>query len=131
MSDQPVERVVDASALLAMLHGEPGADNVAEAVERGAISTVNWSEVYQRSLVRGVDVAGLRSEVEALGLEIVAFTVDDAEQAAEFSPPTRHRGLSLGDRACLALARRLELPALTADRSWLDLDLDVQIEAIR
>ena len=131
MTDQRLGRVVDASALLALLHAEPGAASVEEVVEHAAISTVNWSEVCQRSLVRGVDVAGLRSDVGALGLEIVAFTVDDAEQAARFSPQTRRLGLSLGDRACLALARRLEMPALTADRSWLDLNLDVQIEAIR
>jgi PIN domain nuclease of toxin-antitoxin system len=114
-----------------MLHAEPGAETVEQTVEESAISTVNWSEVYQRSLARGVDVAGLRSDVEALGLEIVPLTADDAEQAAEFWLMTRHLGLSLGDRACLALARRLGLPALTADRSWLELDLGVQIEAIR
>jgi ribonuclease VapC len=131
VSEEPRARVVDASALLAMLHAEPGAEIVEEAVAESAISTVNWSEVYQRSLARGVDVAGLRSDVEALGLEIVLFTVDDAEQAAELWPPTRHLGLSLGDRACLALARRLGLPTLTADRSWLDLTLGVQIVAIR
>ncbi len=123
--------VLDASALLAMLHSESGAEIVEAAIDQGAISTVNWSEVYQRSVGRGVDVAGLRNDVEALGVEIVPFTVDDAEQAAELWPPTRHIGLSLGDRACLALARRLGLPALTADRSWLGEDLGIDIVPIR
>ena len=123
--------VLDASALLAMLHSEPGAEIVEATVDQGAISTVNWSEVYQRSVGRLVDVAGLRDDVEALGLEVVPFTVDDAEQAAELWPPTRHIGLSLGDRACLALARRLGLPALTADRSWLREDLGIDIQPIR
>jgi ribonuclease VapC len=131
VSEHGPARVLDASALLAMLHGEPGADVVEEAAEDAAISTVNWSEVYQRVLARGVDVAGLRSDVEAFGLEVVPFTVDDAELAAEYSPVTRHLGLALGDRACLALARRLGLPALTADRSWLELEVGVRIQAIR
>jgi PIN domain nuclease of toxin-antitoxin system len=123
--------VVDASALLALLHSEPGADVVEEALERSAISTVNWSEVYQRWVAHGVDVAGLRADVEALGLAIVPLTVEDAEHAAELWSATRQLGLSLGDRACLALARRLGLPALTADRAWLELDLEVEVQAIR
>jgi PIN domain nuclease of toxin-antitoxin system len=131
VSEHGSSLVVDASALLALLHAEPGAETVEEAVEHAAVSTVNWSEIYQRSLVRGVDVVGLRSDIEALGLDIVPFTVEDAEQAAELSPPTRHLGLSLGDRACLALALRLGVPALTADRSWLDVDVGVQVETIR
>ncbi len=123
--------VVDASALLALLHAEPGAETVEEALENGAISTVNWSEVQQRSLASRIDVDDLRGDVEALGLEIVPFTVEDAEQAAALWGPTRHVGLSLGDRACLGLARRLGLPALTADRAWLELDLGVQVQTIR
>jgi ribonuclease VapC len=123
--------VLDASALLALLHAEPGATAVKEVVDRAAISSVNWSEVWQRSLARGVDLSGLRPGVEALGLEIVAFTTGDAERAADLSPQTRSLGLSLADRACLALASRLDRPALTADRSWLELDLSVEIQAIR
>lgn len=95
------------------------------------MSTVNWSEVYQRWLARGVDVTDLRADMEALGIEVVPFTVEDAEQAAELWRMTRQQGLSLGDRACLGLARRLGLPVLTADRAWLDLDLGVDVQAIR
>ena len=131
MSDTDVACVLDASALLALLHHEPGAELVEEALEQAAISSVNWSEVYERWLTRGVDVSGLRADAEALGLEIVPFTVEDAEQAAELSAPTRHLGLSLGDRACLGLARRLDLPAITADRAWLDVDLGVEVKSIR
>lgn len=131
MSAEGPACVLDASALLALLHAEQGAEVVEEAVEQAAMSTVNWSEVYQRWVARGVDVGGLRADVGALGLEIAPFTADDAERAAELWPATRHSGVSLGDRACLALALRLGLPALTADRSWLDLDLDVEIRAIR
>jgi ribonuclease VapC len=123
--------VLDASALLALLHAEPGAATVKEVVDRAAISTVNWSEVCHRSLVRDAGTSGLRAGVQALGLELVAFTAADAERAADLWSPTRGLGLSLGDRACLALASRLGRPALTADRSWLELDLGVEIQAIR
>ncbi len=122
--------VVDASALLALLQGEPGGKSVETAVEGSAMSAVNWSEVHHR-LARGIDVSELRSDVEALGLELVPFAVADAELAATLWSSTRHLGLSLGDRACLALARRLERPALTADRAWLDLDVGVRVHAIR
>ncbi len=126
--------VVDASALLALLHAEPGAETVEEALENGAISTVNWSEVpatLARQRYRRRRSTWRRGDVEALGLEIVPFTVEDAEQAAALWGPTRQVGLSLGDRACLGLARRLGLPALTADRAWLELDLGVQVQTIR
>lgn len=123
--------ILDASALLAVLHSEPGAETVAEVLENAAISAVNWSEVCQRWIAHDVDVADLRADAEALGLQILPFTADDAEQTAELWASTRHLGLSLGDRACLALARRLGRPALTADRAWLDVDLGVEIRAIR
>lgn len=122
--------MVDASALLALLQGEPGGKSAEAAVEGSAMSAVNWSEVHHRSLARGIDVSQLRSDVEALGLELVPFAVADAELAAALWSSTRHLGLSLGDRACLALARRLERPALTADRAWLDLDVGVRVHAI-
>ena len=129
MTDPGALCVLDASAVLALLHSEPGADAVEEALEHAAISTVNWSEVCQRSIAHDVDVSDL--DTEALGVQLVPFSVEDAEQAAELWSATRHLGLSLGDRACLGLARRLERPALTADRAWLDLDLGVEIRAIR
>jgi PIN domain nuclease of toxin-antitoxin system len=114
-----------------MLQSESGADIVEGVIDRGAMSTVNWSEVYQRSVARSVNVGGLRGGVEALGLKILPFTVEDAEQAGELWSSTRQLGLSLGDRACLALARRLGLPALTADGSWRGLRLDVEVQPIR
>ena len=123
--------VLDASALLALLHGEQGAETVERYVDRAAISTVNWSEVCQRSVAHGVDIVGLRGDAEGAGLRILAFAVEDAKRAAELWPRTRSVGLSLGDRACLALAWRLALPAVTADRTWLGLDVGVDVQAIR
>lgn len=123
--------VVDASAVLAFARSEPGSDVVQASVDGAAISTVNWSEVCRRVAAHGAEVAGLRGELGELGLEFVPFGVDDAEAAAALWPLTRHAGLSLADRACLVLARRLGRPAMTADRAWLDLDVGVEILAIR
>ena len=131
MSNEARACVLDASALLAMLQAESGADVVEAVIDRGAMSTVNWSEVYERSVARGVNVGGLRAGVQALGLKILPFTVDDAEQAAELWPETRVSGLSLGDRGCLTLAHRLGLPALTADRTWIGLTPEVEVQSIR
>jgi ribonuclease VapC len=131
VTEKDLVSVLDASALLALLHSEPGAEIVEEAIEGAAISTVNWAEVYQRWLARGVDVTDLRADLEALGMQIVPFIVEDAEQATELWSLTRQHGLSLGDRACLGLARRLGLPALTADRAWLDVNSGVEVRAIR
>jgi ribonuclease VapC len=131
LTDPAAACVLDTSAVLALLHSEPGAGTVEEILEHAAISTVNWSEVCERSIAHSVDVSDLRADTEALGVQLVPFSVEDAEQAAELWSATRHLGLSLGDRVCLGLARRLGCPALTADHAWLDLDLGVEIRAIR
>lgn len=123
--------VLDASALLAMLQEEPGGGLVQELLETAAISSVNWSEVTQKALERQADVEGLRHELEALGLEIVPFTAVLAEATAQLRSGTRQAGLSLGDRACLALAAVLGLPAVTADRIWPDLGLPLKIRVVR
>lgn len=123
--------MLDASAVLAMLQDEPGGDVVQELLETAAISSVNWSEVIQKCLERQMDVEGLRYDLEALGLAILPFTAVLAETTAELRSSTRQAGLSLGDRACLALAAVLGLPAVTADRIWPDLGLPIQIRVVR
>lgn len=122
---------LDASALLALMRGEPGAPAVESVVEQACVSAVNWSEVQRRLLRHGIDLDATRADVEALGVTIVPFDADDAEEAARLSLVTARTGLSLGDRACLALARRLGVPALTADRAWSGLDVGVEIQVIR
>ena len=108
--------VLDASALLAWLQDEPGAGVVEAELAGSAISSLNWSEVLQKSLAHGVDVTGLRADMEALGLAILPFDAGDAEQAAQLWSPDS--GLSLADRACLALGLRHAVPVWTADRLW-------------
>lgn len=122
------ERVVlDASAVLAVAHGEPGADVVEPLVDGSSLSAVNWSEVARVCLSAGRKPAALRSLLVDAGCEIVPFTVEDANVAAALWPATRAAGLSLGDRACLALAHRLDRVAVTTDRAWVELDVGVDV----
>jgi ribonuclease VapC len=129
--------VLDASALLAHLRDEPGADVVAEAIASGAvISTVNLAEVFSRVADRGDDPAKLAAELTQSGLldgaiTVEPFTAADAIDAGRLRPLTRDAGLSLGDRACLALARRLDAPALTADTDWQGIAHGVELRPIR
>jgi PIN domain nuclease of toxin-antitoxin system len=125
------EVVLDASALIAALHEEAGGEKVEPVLGTAAISAVNWSEVVQKSLARGVRVEGLRDDLIALGLDIVSFTSEDAEIAAELWRKTHRRGLSLGDRCCLALGARLGLPVVTADKAWKGLVAGIEIRVIR
>jgi PIN domain nuclease of toxin-antitoxin system len=129
--------VLDASALLAYLRDEPGAELVTEAVADGVvISTVNLAEVFSRSADRGADPAKIAAKLAQNGLlngaiAVEPFTTADAIDAARLRPLTRDAGLSLGDRACLALARRLGTPALTADTTWQGVAHDVELHTIR
>ena len=123
--------VLDASAVLALGHSEDGAQVVAEHLEGAAISTVNWSEVLRRSREKRVAGPHLREALVAAGVAFVPFDESDAETAATLWELTRRMGLSLADRACLALAARLGVPAVTADQAWADLDVGVEIVCIR
>lgn len=123
--------VLDASALLAYLKDEPGGEIVEEVFEESAISAVNWSEVFQKALAHNIETARLREDLEALGLNIMPFTSAQAEAAASFWPQVYHAGLSLGDRACLALGAEQQIPILTTERGWLELDLPLTIRKIR
>ena len=126
--------VLDASALMAYLYGEPGIDRVTAALATGAaISTVNLSEVIAKLADRGMPEQRIRDTLETLGLDIAEFDADDALAAGLLRPSTRAAGLSLGDRACLALGQQSGAPVLTADTAWSALDLgpDIEIALIR
>jgi PIN domain nuclease of toxin-antitoxin system len=125
------EAVLDASAVIALLWEEPGSDAVEGLLGAAVVSAVNWSEVLQRYNALGLDTAGRRDSVEALGISIEDFSGDDAETAARMWASTRSAGLSLADRACLSLARRLGLPVHTADRAWGIVDVGVEVVLIR
>ena len=110
--------VLDSSAVLASFYGEAGADTIDEILRGAAISTVNVAEVISKLVERGMPADMARSALIDTGIEIVAFDLDQAEVVGDLRRKTRTQGLSLGDRACLALAQRINGRAVTADRSW-------------
>ena len=126
-----VAYVLDASALMALLNVEPGATVVEELATAAAISSVNWCEAFGKLRTAGVDAVSLTANMDETGITILSFDETEARRAGELAPVTRSFGLSLADRACLALAARLGVPAVTADRAWADLDVGVEIVCIR
>jgi ribonuclease VapC len=124
--------VLDASALLAVLNQEAGAELVLPVLAGALMSSVNWSEVVRKAMARGVQVGPrMRRDVEAVGVRIVPFAADDAEQTAHIWRSAPRAGLSLGDRACLALALDRGAVAVTADRAWAALPLQVPVKVVR
>jgi PIN domain nuclease of toxin-antitoxin system len=123
--------VLHASALLTFLFREAGEDRVAEVVDGSCISAVNLCEVLGRFASDGHDPVEVLNRIQETSIEIVPFDSDQAALAAGLAPALRPRGLSLGDRACLALAVSRAVPALTADRAWIDLDVGVEVRLIR
>jgi PIN domain nuclease of toxin-antitoxin system len=118
--------------VLALLQEEPGAELVESALDDAEMSCVNVSEVLQKAEQHGIDTEGLEVDLEALGVRLHAFDISDARVAADLWRVTRSAGLSFGDRACLALARRLGGVAVTADAQWAQLaGIDVPIEIVR
>lgn len=123
--------VLDASAVLAVVNSEPGADIVAACMMDAAISAVNVAEVLSRLSDFGLDGKACRAVLAALNLRVIPFDEAAAIEAGELRAATRYLGLSLGDRACLALARSLKAGVVTADRNWSRLALDVEVRLIR
>jgi len=123
--------VLDASAVLAVLHKEPGADLVLARIGGAAISAVNFAEVVTRLAQKGGDLSQVLTDLHNLLGDIRPFDLQQAEAAGLLDTSTRPYGLSLGDRACLALAKHLNVPALTADQVWARLEIGVTIELIR
>ena len=123
--------VLDASAILAVMSGERGADRVMTMLASALVSAVNYAEVTSKLVERGIERKAAREAVLALGVRVADFDIEMADRVAELRPPTKHRGLSLGDRACLALAEREKAPAVTADQSWCNVIPTIEIHLIR
>ena len=123
--------VLDASAVLALLHGEPGADQVQAHLRNAVIGTVNLSEVLAKLLESGMPAQPASQALGQLQLRTIAFDASLAHATAALRITTRALGLSLGDRACLALAQSLSCPAITADRTWKTLRIGVKVMTIR
>ena len=126
--------VLDASALLAYLNGEPGAERVRQCIEQGQVimSSVNLAEVLSKCADQGMSSADQVALCAALPVEISPFDAELALTSAALRSSTRAQGLSLGDRCCLALAQSHSATALTADHAWSRLGLaDIGMEQIR
>lgn len=122
--------VLDASALLALLLNENGSVAVSAVLAEPALCTVNLGEVVGHFARNGVAEADIRRVLEPLPIESHAFDDDLAYAAGLLQPHTRSAGLSFGDRACLALAQRLGVRVLTADRSWEGIGRALEIDVV-
>jgi len=113
--------VLDASAILAFLQGEPGQEIVKQALQtdRCVVSAANQAEVIAKALDRGLDVPTIQTILAELNYTVVDVTAHDGTAAGLLRAQTRAMGLSLGDRLCLVTAQRLKAKILTADRPWL------------
>ena len=125
--------VLDASAVLALLFDEPGAGKVRERIHGGLLGTTNLAEITAKLTDKGVPAEEAARAVTLLGVEVVPFTEAHAHASSLMRPMTRPAGLSLGDRACLALAITRSLSALTAERRWPEIAeaVGVTVEVIR
>jgi PIN domain nuclease of toxin-antitoxin system len=124
--------VLDASVLLAVLNGEPGADKLTpQLLNTATSSTVNLAEVQSKLVSRGIDPEDAWEATLSPIREAAAFTYEQAKIAGSLITQTSGLGLSLGDRACLALGVALQVPVYTADRSWKNLKLGIRIHVVR
>lgn len=124
------ESVWDASAVLALLQQEPGWEALA-AEPPGAVGAVNLSEVVAKLADAGMPREAIRSALSELSLDVHSLDEEQAHQAGMLRPTTRALGLALGDRCCLALGTALDLPVLTTDRRWGEVNAGVTVRVIR
>ena len=123
--------VVDASVVLAAILGEPGHEALLDLHEPALFSAVNLAEARARLADRGFDRQSIDASLGLVNMEVVDFDAEQAVISADLRPATRAAGLSLGDRACLALAQQRGAVALTADRAWAGVDTPVDIQVVR
>ena len=124
--------VLDASVILAVINSEPGQEQLtSELLSRSVCGAVNLAEVYGKLLSRGWPPDEAWEDATSPVQQVLPFDSQQARIAGDLTEPTRHLGLSLGDRACIALALSLRVPVFTAERNWKKLKLQVPIHVIR
>lgn len=124
--------VLDASAILAVIHQEPGWEKLPQALlDTAAVSTVNLAEVQSKLVIHGWNPNDAWEDATGVARQVFPFTPEHAKNAGSLIAQTRSSGLSLGDRSCLALALELNAPVYTTDRSWKSLRLPISIHVIR
>jgi PIN domain nuclease of toxin-antitoxin system len=123
--------VFDSSAVLAVIFHEVAGDAIVNRMRGALLSTVNLIEIHTKLLLRGASATLARQQVQAMQCDICSLDAEQAQIASEMIWKTRPFGLSLGDRACLALAIQRKAPVYTADRAWQGLQAGVEINVIR
>ena len=123
--------IFDASAILAILHNERGADIAEKYLPHAVLSTVNLSEVVSVLVDIGMPISDAENLIRSLIKEIIPFDEQQAFKTGSLRKNTKKHGLSLGDRACLSLAKLKNLPVLTADKAWSKLNQDFEVILIR
>jgi PIN domain nuclease of toxin-antitoxin system len=123
--------VLDASAILAVLFEEPGAEIIRGVIAGSLVSAVNYSETVSKAIDRERGFDDTIALLAHMGFVLVPHDLSLARRAGQLRLSTKRFGLSIGDRACLALAERERLPVYTTDRSWANLDLSIQVQVIR
>ena len=123
--------VLDSSAVLAVIWNEPGSDMVLDRIEGAVISAVNYAEVLTKISDRCVDGKLAKALLSSLAIDPIDFDKVQAETSSQLRPQTRHLGLSLGDRACIALAMTKGWPVITADKAWAELSFSVEVQLVR
>ena len=123
--------VLDSSAILAILFNEPGSGRVIDLVKGGLLSSVNLAEVHTKLMLNGMEPAFAWSRTLNLGFAVEPLSHHHARIAAELVHKTRPLGLSLGDRACLALAIHRKATVYTTDRLWKSIDFGIEVDVIR
>lgn len=126
-----VEVVLDTSAIMAVINEEPGAEIVRPLLDHAIINAVTLAEVITKMADWGMSENDVQDRLNDLGIRIVPFDEDQAYRTGMLRPATRRFGLSLGDRACLALGLIRDLPVVTADRNWARVSIDLELELIR
>ena len=126
MSTEP-EYALDASALIALVRREHGWEKVAKILDWSTISAVNLAEAVAKLIQKGGARKAVETALQGLSLNVADWAEKLAYDSAEFAPPAWERGLSLGDRACLTLARKLDAVAVTTDRAWEGLPVRVLV----
>lgn len=123
--------VIDTSAVLAVIRNEEGRDRVVEVLDRAVASTVSYAEVIGNLVMRGMPLAFAKAQFDSLRIPTVPFDEAQALEAGNLRRLSHHMQLSLGDRACLSLARLRKEPVLTADQKWSELKIGVDVRLIR
>lgn len=123
--------VLDSSAVLAVLNDEPGAELVVPVLSDALVSTVNYAEIVAKLVERGGTLTRAQDALQSIALTTVDFDIGLARRTGALRAETMRRGLSLGDRACLSLAEREGVPAITGDRNWVGSVSGVEIRLIR